>query len=466
MHTRPTLIASALALAFTLPAQADNDIANLRAEIQAMRQSYEARIQALEDRLKHAEAKADSAQANAEQASAVAQAAAQSATPPAAANSFNPELGLILQGRYADLDNIASRHITGFLPVAATPAGLSRGFSTDASELSIAANIDPWLRGYANIVYADDAVEVEEAYFQTLALGHGLTLKGGRFRSALGYMNEQHPHQWDFIDNPLMYQALFGEGYLQNGVQAKWIAPTDLLLEVTADVGRGASFPGSDRDKNGANAATLGVHLGGDLGLSHSWRAGVSYLRTRADQRAFFGLDPAGVDVTGSFTGRSRAWLADLVWKWAPDGNPRDTHFKFQAEWFQRKESGSLACADADAANPSACAANPSGAYASDQSGWYAEGLYQFMPRWRVGYRHDRLEWGTASFLGADPGATIASLARHNPRKHSLMLDFVPSEYSLFRLQYARDESMLGWDENQLSLQYILSLGAHGAHKF
>jgi hypothetical protein len=47
------------------------------------------------------------------------------------------------------------------------------------------------------------------------------------------------------------------------------------------------------------------------------------------------------------------------------------------------------------------------------------------------------------------------------------MFDYSPSEFSRFRLQYARDQSRPdGVKDNQLFLQYILSMGAHGAHKF
>jgi hypothetical protein len=478
-----SLLSSALVAALSLsasgPAAADA-LADLRAEfnqaLEQLKQTYEARIQSLEERLDAADNKATEAQAKAEGAQSSAeqaQAAALAATPPAAPNSFNPEIALILDGRYANLKDIPDRHITGFLPLGPEPEGLSRGFSTDATELSIGADIDPYFRGFANIVYEDGGADVEEAYVQTLSLGHGFTIKGGRFRSAIGYMNTQHPHMWDFVDNPLMYQALYGEGYIQDGLAAKWVAPTDLLVEITGDVGRGANFPGTDRDVNGVNAYSLAFHLGGDVGDSSSWRTGVSYLHTRADGREFFGMDPGAMDVTGDFGGRSRTWMADFVWKWAPHGNIRDTNFKFQAEYFRRKESGTLTCMDAneDGTDDSACldalgTGPTSGAYDSDQSGWYVQGVYQFMPYWRVGYRYDRLDRGNANFMGGDVGAFIASLADYNPSKHTLMLDFAPSEFSLLRLQYVRDKSMLGLNENQVFLQYVYSLGTHGAHQF
>ena len=33
--------------------------------------------------------------------------------------------------------------------------------------------------------------------------------------------------------------------------------------------------------------------------------------------------------------------------------------------------------------------------YRSTQSGWYLQGVYQFLPRWRAGLRYDALDSGT-----------------------------------------------------------------------
>lgn len=102
--------------------------------------------------------------------------------------------------------------------------------------------------------------------------------------------------------------------------------------------------------------------------------------------------------------------------------------------------------------------------YRSRQSGWYLQGVYQFLPRWRVGARYDRLDSGSQT-LG--PGyAGVLATADSAPKRTSLMLDWSPSEFSRLRLQYAQDESLAGVSEDQWTLQYIMSLGAHGAHKF
>jgi hypothetical protein len=186
----------------------------------------------------------------------------------------------------------------------------------------------------------DSEVEVEEAWFQSLGLGNGFGVKGGRFRSGIGYLNEQHPHQRDFAGAPLMYSALFGEhgSYVQDGVQAKWLAPTPFFLEFGAETGRGASFPGSERNRNGAGSGAVFAHLGNDLGDSHSWRAGLSYLKSATRQRLAEVHDANDVHGEAGLNAGSKTWIADFVWKWAPNGNP-NTATSLQGEYFSRSET-------------------------------------------------------------------------------------------------------------------------------
>src|SRR5262249_7453285 len=149
-------------------------------------------------------------------------------------------------------------------------------------------------------------------------------------------------HVWDFIDAPLAYQAFLGGQYDNDGVQVKWIAPIDQFLELGAEVGSGESFPGTARNKNGVNSWTAFAHTGGDIGDSHSWRVGLSYLRTNAENRTGTLTDIAANDADLAFTGKSDMAVADFVWKWAPNGNAHDTNFKIQAEYLRRKETGGL----------------------------------------------------------------------------------------------------------------------------
>ena len=466
MFNRLAIAAAALcAFAVPAPAAPPSELEALRAEFEqkfeALQADYEARLKALEGRVQAAESQAGEAQAAAQTAVASAEQSAQAAAPASATGAFNPDISLILQGAYIDRAG-GERPISGFLP-AGEHAHAERGFTLDHTELVMSANIDPYLHGYVNLAVLDEEVEVEEAWFQSLQLGQGLTVKGGRFVSGIGYQNARHPHAWDFADNNLVYEALFGEHLIQDGLQLRWLAPTALFLELGAEVARGQFFPGSDTgaDKNGAGAWAVFGHLGGDVGASHSWRAGLSYLKTRPREREGWVEDLNDVEALTLFSGDSSTWLADFVWKWAPNGNPRQRNFTFAAEYFQRDEDGDLACAD-NTVDGGACL-DLTDAYDSDQSGWYAQAVYQFMPRWRVGTRYSRLSSGSTDF-----GLNAASLdgGRYHPRRWSVMTDFSPSEFSRFRLQYNRDETLVGAPDDQFILQYIMSLGPHGAHRF
>jgi hypothetical protein len=458
--------ATAFAVAM-LPAYAqDPELSKLRQELRALQQ----RIQQLENRLQDAEAKTGKAEESASRAeSALAQAAAR----PAGPSAFNPDISMILQGTVARSSrDPAAYEISGFAPSGGEVGPPRRGFSLGESELVLSANVDPYFRGQLiTALTPDDTLEVEEAFFQTLALGRGFTVKGGRFLSGIGYQNEIHQHFWDFQDAPLAYKAFLGGRLTDDGVQLRWLAPTDLFVELGTEFARGRSFPSSDRNRNAAGAWNVFGHLGGDIGASIAWRAGLSHLRTSADNRSFADVDSLGNAVTQSFGGRSRLWIADMVLKWAPGGDASVTNFKLQGEYFRRRESGTLRYDDSAQIAPQFGAAFADG-YASRQSGWYLQGVYQFMPRWRVGYRYDRLDHGTvqnsivASGLGPVARDFPLLMTEHNPTRNTLMADYSPTEFSRLRLQYASDRSRIGVTDHQLLLQYIHSLGAHGAHRF
>lgn len=454
MH--PFLVAGlALALAAPWAARADTaaDIQALRQEIAALRAAHEARLQDLEQRLQAAMAATPTASAP-----MPAPPPAPMPAPAVAANAFNPAISLILSGLYTRSSQDPARYaIAGFpLPADAAIGPGTRGFSLTESELGLAADIDPWLRGAISLsLHADDAVSVEEAFIQTTSLGHGLTVKAGRFFSGVGYLNAQHAHRWDFVDNPLAYQALLGTQYGDDGVQLTWLAPTDQFVEFGAELGRGRGFPGGDNPRHGAGMRALTAHTGGDLGASHNWRLGLSVLSAQASDQPLAGLGSEGEPITHAFSGRTRVWIVDGVWKWAPEGNATRTGLTLQGEVLRSTRRGELVY-DVDGTASA-------GRYRVTQSGWYLQGVYQFMPRWRVGLRTERLDSGAPDYgLNADRFAG----GGERPRKHTLMLDFSPSEFARVRLQWAHDRARLGASDQQFFVQYQMSLGAHGAHGY
>jgi hypothetical protein len=449
-------LAAALVVPMTASAADDKELAAIRAQILEMRQSYEARLQALEQRLQDAQAAAAQAQNTALAAAQPASAPAAPAAPaPVASNAFNPNISLVLGGSYVNLSQDPEQYrLQGFLPPTGEVGPGKRGFNLGESELTMAANIDPMFAGQLTFsLTGEDTVSVEEAFVQTRTLGQGINVKAGRFLSSVGYLNNQHAHTWDFVDAPLAYQAFLGGQYKPDGLQAKWLAPTDTLVEIGAEIGSGSSFPGNDRNKNGTGAGALYAHIGDDIGASGSWRAGISLLHTGAANREYEDLGNPY-----AFSGSSRMWIADAIYKWAPNGNPTRQNFKLQGEYFRRHENGDLA------------SSTDTGSFDSKQSGWYLQGVFQFMPNWRAGLRYDRLSSGTPTIGlvndGVLPAAAFPTLAPYSPARTTMMVDYSPSEFSRLRLQLARDQSRPGVTDNQVFLQYIMSLGTHAAHSF
>ena len=450
----PCALALALIAAPDARAAGDADLAEIREQIKQLKESYEARIRALEQRLQAAESKTAAAPP-------VADFAAAAATPAPASGiaAFNPAISAVLQGVYANMSQDPNQYAIAGFATSGDIVPAKRGFSIAESELTLTANVDD--KFYGTLVFSlspENTVSVEEAYGLYTAAPWGLAPKFGRFLSGIGYLNEIHQHAWDFYDAPLAYQAFLGGQYQNNGLQVKWVAPTDVFLELGGEVGNGEGFPGTGRNKNGIGNGNAYIHLGGDVGTSNSWRAGVSYLQTSAKDRTWTQPDLAGNDADLAFSGRSQIAIADFVWKWAPNGNAQDRNFKLQGEYFWRRESGDLTYASTDASG-----LTQTGNYRSDQRGFYAQGVWQFMPTWRVGARYDWLNPGSVDY-GAN-GLYLAN-GSFNPQRAALMLDWTPSEFSRFRVQFQQAKLRPDITDNEIFVQYILTLGAHGAHKF
>jgi outer membrane receptor protein involved in Fe transport len=429
---------------------AGDDVQLLQQQLDELKKNYEQRIDLLEQKLQQI--------GNNDTALPVA------AEPFAAtvSNSFNPAISLILDGRFASFDNSAdSYELPGYS--LGGEAGLGEeGFSLGHTELAISGNVDDKFFGKVTLAVdehdGETELELEEAYLQTLGLGHGVTLKFGRFFSAIGYLNEQHEHAQDFADAPLIYRGLFGDKLVDDGLQVSYIAPTDVYLEFGAEALRGSRFPGGG-EQEGIGAWSAFANIGGDIGIEHSWLLGLSHWQSGdVDGRESGGHSHGGDAETPSFTGDSTINGLDFVYKWAPNGNPTERNFKFQFEYFDRQDNG-----DVTLLNSGPPIENTS--LNGDQHGWYAQAVYQFMPQWRAGLRYDWLDSdnrGSDADILAEAGLDNEGL---RPRRQSMMLEWLPSEFSRVRLQFNRDKSFEESD-NQVVLQYTHSLGSHGAHQY
>ncbi len=442
------LVASAALIAMLSSTSAlavsDKDIEALRGEIQNMKQAYEGRIAELESKLNKVES---------------AKVAAPAPATPATArrvikgNSFNPSIGVILNGQYSQFSS-KEGEIAGFA-IGHEGERPPEGFAVDHTELNFSANVDDKFFGSITAAIAqhegETEVELEEAFIQTLpgvGLSDGMSLKAGRAFWTLGYLNEHHSHADDFSDRPLPYRVFLNEAFNDDGVEVSYVLPTDFYSEIGGGVFRGDDFPFGEGDGEGVGAWSVFARVGGDIGDNQSWRLGGYVLSGEAP-----GGRTSNDDVV-SFTGDTDLYVVDLRYTWAPTGNARDQEAILQGEYFWRNEEGVYEDTDADTGTVN---------FDDSSSGWYAQAIYKFDPQWRVGARYSQL---AASDVPAGLVGSALDSDGHDPKAYSVMLDWTNSEFGRVRLQYNREKLARGQNDDQVVLQYIMSLGAHGAHKY
>ncbi|HET9031754.1 MAG TPA: hypothetical protein VFN25_02495 [Dokdonella sp.] len=447
MRPNPLAIALATILLASAPlaeASTDPQIAALAERIRAL----EANAQVLQKQAADALAAAQAAQSElhqmiaAQQQQSVAQVSAEPAasSTSASTNAFNPAIALILNGLFVNHSQDPLNYQRAGFPLVGEGEPSLNGLQLGESEISFAANIDDKFYGQLTLTMASENGEtdtgIEEAYIETTALPDGFTARAGRFYSNIGYLNSHHTHTDYFSDRPLAYQAFLGNQYGDDGVQIRWVAPTDIYLELGSEAFRGESAPASGAAHDGIGAKTFFVHAGGDVGFENSWLAGASILHTDS------------VNGEDGFSGRNNLFLFDFTWKWAPHGAFKDSGVVVRSEAFIDDRDGMVI----DPQDPDALAQ----AWNGKRHGAYIEGLYRFSRTWDVGYRYDKL-WAASS----GPYASD-----FNPTRHTVDATWHNSEFSLLRLQFSHDQPQPHFIDNVLSLQYQVSLGAHGAHKF
>jgi hypothetical protein len=466
--SRPFLPAALLAAALASPAfaaESPDRIAALEARMQAleaeaaaMREQAEqaqaalAEARAEIEALKHAQptnppvpdetavaetpAEASDATAEAPMDTAVDTSADTSGGAAGNANAFNPAMSVVLDGQVTSHSLDRDAYVRAGFPLVGEGEPSARGLSLGESEMTLSSNIDDKFYGQLTVaVDSEDSIGVEEAFVDTTALPNGLALRFGRFFSNVGYLNSHHAHTDKFSDRPLAYQALLGNQYGDDGVQLRWVAPTDLFVELGAEAFRGESYPAGGAGRGGVGTRTAFAHVGGEIGDETEWLAGVSAVDARSE-----GSDDG-------FVGRTRLYIADATWKWAPQGNFKDGGVTLRAEYLREHRDGDYI----DAVDPSLDAP-----WDGARAGAYIEAVYRINRRWETGYRYDRL-W-------ADDSGPFAS--DFDPDRHSVMVAWMNSEFSLLRLQYAHDRPNAVDSDDVLGLQYQVTFGAHGAHKF
>ncbi len=407
---------------------------------------------------------------------------------------FNPDLALIvdMSAVYRSLsdDVLEKTRIKGFSHPGGSDdthnhvsANANIGFNLNYAELALMATVDPFFE-LAGIFHASPTgFEIEEAYFKTTSIPGGFGLKAGKFLSGFGKLNGQHAHQWDFTDQPLPYHGIFGdEGLNEPGAQLTWVAPADFFLTIGAEA------------LQGANETSFGTRKFHDplkmqrVGSSRGPNAYTAFLKTSFDvddltvvvgasgamgtARRYHELDAVDLDAINVETYgclgqgiRATTWIAgtELVMKYFIDSN---RYVSFQGEGLYRIQQGRFFYTSLFSVNGTDIIATPKMAYYARHWGAYGQIIVKPFLQWRFGARFDAL--GTEVYRVAGTRKKNEPLLLY---RASGMIDYHPSEFSLFRLQYNYDRSRTnrynhGRPGHEVVLQANISIGAHGAHPF
>ena len=342
------------------------------------------------------------------------------------------------------------------------------GFNLNYAELVLSSSVDPYFSMDGVFHFSEEGVEIEELFFTSSALGYGTRVKGGKFNSNFGYLNEQHHHAWSFSDMPLVYEAFLGmHGINEKGVQLQWNAPTPFYLMAGVEIFQGENeqmfgnesihlddLNASNPHIEAENAPSLYIgyiKASYDIGDT-SFLGGLSY--AQGASRIDHTQDEEGAH---AFSGDSKIYGADLVIKHFFDSY---SFLSLQSEWLSREMKGTQY-----AIHPTTLLATPID-LTKTQSGLYTQLVYAYDRNWRVGARYDTIyQNDVEKSQGAD------AFAPTNLDKYTAMIEYHTSEFARFRLQYDRNNAMYNEDNMQQNIDTLtfgvnISIGAHAAHNF
>jgi len=293
------------------------------------------------------------------------------------------------------------------------------------SEIGLQAIIDPYARGDFFLSFGESGVNLEEGYITFTALPAGLVAKVGKMRSAFGKVNMMHNHVLPWVDRPLVTNNLVGgeDGIDDAGVSISRIipAPKGLFLEATGQVFRGDSgeddSPLFHASRNSDVSAVAHLRSYADITESTNIDIGLSYAR---------GHNELGTDFLTQLYG------IDATLRWKPLRRSIYHSFVGRGEfiWSQRQQVPTEQRA----------------------FGFYTSADYQLGRRWFLGGRYDLSDRSRFANL-TDKGGSV-------------VLTYWPSEFSQIRGQYRHFSYADNLSANELFMQVIFSLGAHGAHPF
>src|SRR3989304_6008786 len=313
-----------------------------------------------------------------------------------------------------------------------------QAFNLNEAEVGFQSVVDPYWRADIFIGYhpAEEAVEIEEAYFTWLTTPLGLQAKIGKFRSNFGKFNLIHPPETGLADRPLSALNFLGEeGLSSTGLSLSWLLPIpDLYLKLIGEVttlwDKAPAFSTLETDSTGAEELAASEEKE-DLGY-------LGRLETYLDLSEAMNLTWGGRFATSINHPDeqiwTRLWGADLTFRWK---NPRRAIYH------------SLTCRTEVLYNDREI---PAGGKNVRTWGGFSLLDWQFSKRWHLGGRFDYSEFTEVENLNEKGGLGY--------------ITFTPSEFSLVSLQGRYVKRADGTEETAGFVKLTFNIGPHGAHPF
>jgi hypothetical protein len=362
------------------------------------------------------------------------------------------------------------------------------GFTLQGAEISFSGAVDPYFAAEAYVLATEDEVELEEAFATSTALPLGLELKAGMYLTEFGRINPTHPHDWYWLDQPIVASRLLGpDGLRAPGARLAWLMPTPWYSQINigvqnADNESAISFLGEGHrhgddhgehdhahgDEENAHGHEMDVEttVAGRPRVEREPRDLDEYLYSIRWENSFdvseqstflLGLSALHGPNASSDGGETIIYGADLTLKWRPTDAKRGYPFIiWQSEVMKRDyKADAVSIAHEDHLHDFP-------AETIRDWGFYSQIVWGFAPRWETGLRVESAGGNDAGVEERDHDPLRADRLRVSP-----MVAYRPSEFSRVRLQYNYDDAdFLDEEVHTVWAGLEVLIGKHPAHKF
>lgn len=341
-----------------------------------------------------------------------------------------------------DISVIGDMRAVGRTDEAAAAAGSKNlSFVFEEIEFNFAGHLNPYMRADITAALHGEEVEVEleEANFTILrGLPWSLQFNAGRYLLDFGRINPQHPHQWAWMETPLMIRTMLGEEGLRatGGRLTMLTAVGETAVTLSASAFMSDAFEAHDHGAEDGDQA----HAEEDAPAEIMGSGRMALFRQVSDTWSF---EIAGSYMAGTYDPVESLWMdlagADLKLRWRPD-----SYRSFV--WIAEAMTGTREVADEDSLGVAIGETAATGAFTSVQ--------YQFRKRWDVGGFAD---WTQDAVVEDAETTAFGAFFAFSPAEETARISLV----------YRRETSDLyEHDDDSITLQFLWSLGPHKVHTF